>query len=96
MNCIEKFDTFFTYKNLLFYEQIIDDGLTWISHKKNIIPMVIEDKEIGTSTATVHILMDGDLKTFKTFQKAESDFPHMFKVIEVFNKENLLDLLDFI
>lgn len=96
MNCIEKFDNFFTYKNLFIYEQARYPVLTSLFEEFVPIPMVIEDKEIGTPRSTVHILMDGDLKTYKTFEKFESDIPHTFKVIKVFNREHLLDLLDFI
>ena len=96
MDYIEKFDNFFTYKNLFIYELVKDDGLTWISQKRHIIPMVIEDKEIGTPRSTAHILLNGDLKTYKTFEKCEYSIPYTFKVIKVFNREHLLDLLDYI
>lgn len=96
MNYIEKFDNFFTYKNLFIFEQPIHTGLTGLFEDIVVVPMVIEDKELGTTHSTVHILRDGDLKTFRTFDKYECDIPRTFKVIKVFNREHLLDLLDFI
>lgn len=94
MNSIEKFDNFFTYKNLFIYELVSYSKS--LSHKQNIVPMVIEDKELGTNHATAHILVNGDLKTYRTFEKCNYSIPYTYKVIKVFNDERLLDLLDFI
>lgn len=94
MNSIEKFDNFFTYKNLFIYELVSYSKS--LSHKQNIVPMVIEDKELGTNHATAHILVNGDLKTYRTFEKCNYSIPYTYKVIKVFNDEHLLDLLDFI
>ena len=94
MNSIEKFDNFFTYKNLFIYELVSYSKS--LSHKQNIVPMVIEDNELGTNHATAHILVNGDLKTYRTFEKCNYSIPYTYKVIKVFNDEHLLDLLDFI
>lgn len=94
MNSIEKFDNFFTYKNLFIYELVSYSKS--LSHKQNIVPMVIEDKELGTNHATAHILVNGDLKTYRTFEKCNYSIPYTYKVIKVFNREHLLDLLDYI